>query len=74
MQILGVTLCNSYYTKNTKKTQRKHKFNMDYTVENELSKIILGCAIEVHKQLGVKFNMVVGNLTCIIFFKFRILF
>ena len=25
---------------------------MDYTVENELSKIILGCAIEVHKQLG----------------------
>ena len=23
---------------------------MDYTVENELSKIILGCAIEVHKQ------------------------
>ncbi len=47
---------------------------MDYTVENELSKIILGCAIEVHKQLGVKFNMVVGNLTCIIFFKFRILF
>ena len=26
---------------------------MDYTVENELSKIILGCAIEVHKQLGL---------------------
>jgi GxxExxY protein len=25
---------------------------MDYYVENELSKIILGCAIEVHKQLG----------------------
>ena len=25
---------------------------MDYTIENELSKIILGCAIEVHKQLG----------------------
>jgi GxxExxY protein len=25
---------------------------MDYTAENELSKIILGCAIEVHKQLG----------------------
>ncbi|MFY8187156.1 MAG: GxxExxY protein [Flavobacterium sp.] len=25
---------------------------MDYKVENELSKIILGCAIEVHKQLG----------------------
>jgi GxxExxY protein len=25
---------------------------MDYTVENELSKMILGCAIEVHKQLG----------------------
>ena len=25
---------------------------MDYTVENELSNIILGCAIEVHKQLG----------------------
>jgi GxxExxY protein len=25
---------------------------MDYTEENELSKIILGCAIEVHKQLG----------------------
>lgn len=25
---------------------------MDYTVENELSRIILGCAIEVHKQLG----------------------
>lgn len=25
---------------------------MDYTGENELSKIILGCAIEVHKQLG----------------------
>lgn len=25
---------------------------MDYIVENELSKIILGCAIEVHKQLG----------------------
>ena len=25
---------------------------MDYTVENGLSKIILGCAIEVHKQLG----------------------
>lgn len=25
---------------------------MDYTVENELSKIILECAIEVHKQLG----------------------
>jgi len=25
---------------------------MDYTVENEISKIILGCAIEVHKQLG----------------------
>jgi GxxExxY protein len=24
---------------------------MDYEVENELSKIILGCAIEVHKQL-----------------------
>lgn len=26
---------------------------MDYTAENELSKIILGCAIEVHKQLGL---------------------
>ena len=25
---------------------------MDYTAENELSNIILGCAIEVHKQLG----------------------
>jgi GxxExxY protein len=25
---------------------------MDYIIENELSKIILGCAIEVHKQLG----------------------
>ena len=25
---------------------------MDYTVENELSNIIIGCAIEVHKQLG----------------------
>jgi GxxExxY protein len=25
---------------------------MDYKVENELSKNILGCAIEVHKQLG----------------------
>lgn len=25
---------------------------MDYIVENELSKVILGCAIEVHKQLG----------------------
>jgi len=26
---------------------------MDYTEENELSNIILGCAIEVHKQLGL---------------------
>ena len=26
---------------------------MDYTVENELSKMILGFAIEVHKQLGI---------------------
>ena len=25
---------------------------MDYTAENELSNIIIGCAIEVHKQLG----------------------
>jgi len=25
---------------------------MDNTVENELSNIIIGCAIEVHKQLG----------------------
>jgi GxxExxY protein len=25
---------------------------MDYSPENELSRIILGCAIEVHKQLG----------------------
>ena len=25
---------------------------MDYNEENELSNIILGCAIEVHKQLG----------------------
>jgi len=25
---------------------------MEYIVENELSNIILGCAIEVHKQLG----------------------
>ena len=25
---------------------------MDYQIENELSKIIIGCAIEVHKQLG----------------------
>ena len=25
---------------------------MDYSIENELSTIILGCAIEVHKQLG----------------------
>jgi GxxExxY protein len=26
---------------------------MDYTVENELSKMNLGFAIEVHKQLGI---------------------
>lgn len=26
---------------------------MDYIVENELSKIIHGCAIEVHKQHGL---------------------
>jgi GxxExxY protein len=25
---------------------------MDYSLENELSRIILGCAIEVHKHLG----------------------
>ena len=25
---------------------------MYYTAENELSNIIIGCAIEVHKQLG----------------------
>ncbi|HNX88727.1 MAG TPA: GxxExxY protein [Paludibacteraceae bacterium] len=25
---------------------------MDYTEENQLSNIIIGCAIEVHKQLG----------------------
>lgn len=25
---------------------------MDYIIENELSNIIIGCAIEVHKQLG----------------------
>jgi len=25
---------------------------MEYTEENELSNIILGCAIEVHKQPG----------------------
>jgi len=25
---------------------------MDYTEENKLSNIILGCAIDVHKQLG----------------------
>jgi len=35
---LSVTLCNSYYTKNTKKSHKKHKFIIDNTVENELSK------------------------------------
>jgi hypothetical protein len=25
--------------------------------ENEISKIIIGCAIEVHKQLGLELNM-----------------
>jgi len=31
---------------------KNHKVNMDYSPENELSRIILGCAIEVHKHLG----------------------
>ena len=30
---------------------KKHETN-DWKNENELSNIILGCAIEVHKQLG----------------------
>ena len=28
------------------------QFNVDYIAENELSKMILGCAVEVHKQEG----------------------
>ena len=38
-------------TKHTERSQNT-QITMDYTEENQLSNIIIGCAIEVHKQLG----------------------
>jgi GxxExxY protein len=63
-----VELCGITFTQKKLRRQEKHdvfiavprkivrtkkmlRF-MDYSIENELSTIILGCAIEVHKQLG----------------------
>jgi GxxExxY protein len=50
----GYSLCllwNSYITKDTKQSQ-KTQSKMHQLSENELSNTILGCAIEVHRQLG----------------------
>jgi len=53
-----IAITQSYTKQKHKVPQRKiiasqkNKIIMDYTAENELSNIILGCAIEVHKQLG----------------------
>jgi len=35
-----------------RKDSKFHKEKTDIMIENELSKKIIGCAIEVHKQLG----------------------
>ena len=44
-------MCYSYVAKNTKKPQKSRRA-MLYQTENEISNIIIGRAIEVHKQLG----------------------
>jgi len=47
-----VELCvRAVKTKHTERSQNT-QITMDYTEENQLSNIIIGCAIEVHKQLG----------------------
>ena len=49
------SLCNSvnsYYTKNHREDTKFHKVKIFIMIENDLSKKIIGYAIEVHKQLG----------------------
>jgi len=50
--LLCVSLRHSYYTKCHGEGSKFHKRNVMILIENELSKKIIGCAIEVHRQLG----------------------
>ena len=49
--LLWVALCNNFSTEFHKEPTKFHKGNLTMN-ENDISKIIIGCAIEVHKKLG----------------------
>jgi len=52
VQLCGIALKDSCYTEEHKEDTKVHKDKTEVMIENDLSKKIIGCAIEVHKQLG----------------------